>query len=176
MKFFSVLLFSAFLSSSIAQDQTYAELMHKDRKTLQNGMYTLSGWATTNITVGLIGYSLSSGENQRFHEMNMYWNCANLGLAVSSLLRNKKMMKYKPLMGEEALHYHYNTEKLFLFNTGLDFAYISSGFLLREIGKNHPTRSDIYKGYGTSVITQGAFLLLFDAYMYHRLRKNVKSK
>jgi hypothetical protein len=176
MKFFTALLFSVLLNLSSAQEQTYAELMYKDRKTLQNGMYTLSGWATTNITVGLIGYSTSSGENQRFHEMNMYWNYANLGLAVSSLLRNKKQMKQKTLMGEEALHHHYNTEKLFLFNTGLDFAYISSGFLLREIGRNHPTRSDIYKGYGTSIITQGAFLLIFDAYMYHRLRKNVKSK
>lgn len=157
-----------------AQEQTYSQLLFKDRKTLQNGMYVLSGWATTNMGVGLIGYQVGTGENRRFHEMNMYWNSVSLGLAVSSLLRSKNSMKHQTLLGEDALHHHYRTEKRFLFNTGINLAYVAGGFWLRERGMHHPTRSDLFKGYGTSVITQGAFLLLFDIYMYYRFRKNMQ--
>ena len=57
------------------------------------------------------------------------------------------------------------TEKTFAFNAGLDLAYIAAGAWTIEKGDSH-SNSDKYKGYGKSIVMQGAFLLLFDAVMF----------
>jgi len=49
-----------------------------------------------------------------------------------------------------------------LINAGLDVAYLGSGFLLRYLSTRYDSRSDLLKGYGNSLILQGAFLLVFD--------------
>jgi hypothetical protein len=64
-------------------------------------------------------------------------------------------------------------EKTYVLNFGLDLVYITGGFYLRERGntETRPDSRDQYKGYGTSVILQGGFLLLMDGVMialHHR--------
>ena len=55
-------------------------------------------------------------------------------------------------------------------NSGLDLVYIGSGFYLYHRGNNN--NSDKLRGYGSSLIMQGAFLLLFDATMYTSEKNN----
>ena len=67
------------------------------------------------------------------------------------------------------------TEKTFIFNAGLDIAYLAAGAWLLEKGSSS-SHTDRYKGYGKSVLLQGAALLLFDAVMFtthHRHGKKI---
>lgn len=57
-------------------------------------------------------------------------------------------------------------EKIYLFNAGLDVAYIAGGFYLREKANSNISKYDRYKGYGKSIILQGSGLFLFDGIMY----------
>ncbi len=61
-------------------------------------------------------------------------------------------------------------ERTFLINGGIDFVYIGTGIYLKSRGNK---RDDLkLKGYGSSVIMQGIFLLFFDATMYKLQRAN----
>ena len=67
-------------------------------------------------------------------------------------------------------------EKLYVFNSGLDLAYIAGGFYLRERGKSESDfekRSKL-RGYGSSIAVQGGFLLLMDAIVFSLHRKNTR--
>jgi sulfite exporter TauE/SafE len=63
-------------------------------------------------------------------------------------------------------------EKILLLNTGLDLAYITTGFLLKERGNSRNNLQNI--GYGNSLLLQGAFLLIFDLVQYGNHRRNGK--
>jgi hypothetical protein len=65
-------------------------------------------------------------------------------------------------------------EKLYVLNLGLDLVYITGGFYLRERGNNQEKQNsrDQFKGYGTSIVIQGGFLLLMDAVMISLHHKN----
>jgi hypothetical protein len=64
---------------------------------------------------------------------------------------------------------------VFLFNSALDIAYITSGFYLRGIADKDPLTYHQNRGFGNGIILQGGFLFLFDltAYAIHNAhRKN----
>ena len=65
-------------------------------------------------------------------------------------------------------------EKLYTFNLGLDLAYMAGGLYLREKGRNtsNMKSQDQLKGYGSSIIVQGGFLLLMDGLMIVLHHKN----
>ena len=63
-------------------------------------------------------------------------------------------------------------EKILLLNTGLDLAYLATGLYLKERGQR--LNNDRNKGYGNSLLLQGAFLLVFDLIQYGQHRKNTK--
>ncbi|MFN2336683.1 MAG: hypothetical protein ABR560_06905, partial [Bacteroidales bacterium] len=74
------------------------------------------------------------------------------------------------MSGQEILAKHLKTENILLINSALDVGYIGAGFLMRHLSTNSVNRGDLLKGYGNSVIMQGAFLLVFDLVMYGILR------
>jgi hypothetical protein len=68
------------------------------------------------------------------------------------------------------------TERIFLFNTGLDIAYMTSGFLLRSMALNNQAKADQLNGFGNGLILQGSFLFAFDLTafaIHHRQGKQV---
>jgi hypothetical protein len=72
-------------------------------------------------------------------------------------------------------------EKLYVFNMGLDLAYIAGGFYLRERGNSEPVpdKKDQFSGYGSSIAVQGGFLLLMDVIVYslhHRQTSRMEHK
>lgn len=126
-------------------------------------MQVLGSWAAANIVVGGIGWASTSGQTKYFHQMNTLWNVANLGVAIlgyTSTIRDKNTTYSR----QESLDEQRKLENIFLVNGGLDLAYIGTGIYLRHRGITH--NSDQSKGYGSAVIMQGAFLILFDATMY----------
>ncbi|WP_462265086.1 DUF6992 family protein [Mucilaginibacter sp.] len=138
-------------------------LNHSRNEIKQTGMAVLGSWAVANIATGTVGYYNSGGAAQRFHQMNIIWNMINLGAATAGYF-GSKADNGRQLTPEESLKAQQKIEKVFVINAGLDVAYIGTGLYLRNRG--HVKNSDRLRGYGASVLLQGAFLLLFDGTMY----------
>ncbi|MES2775918.1 MAG: hypothetical protein V4722_17210 [Bacteroidota bacterium] len=136
----------------------------------KKGMIVLGTWATANIISGAVFSGQTSGSTKYFHQMNMYWGIVNGALAGATLLRmpaaKKKQLNFAETMKEQQA-----MEKTFLFNAGLDLAYITAGIAFRESSKNNPAKRDKRFGFGNSLLMQGGFLLLFDGIMYTLIHK-----
>jgi len=144
----------------------------------RSGMRILGSWALLNMGVGLAGdfTSTAGSEQQYYYQMSWIWNTVNLGLAIPGFLaaRNENYASYDLLTSLDKQH---KIEKILLFNTALDLAYITTGLYLQERGMHEQDLR--LKGYGNNLMIQGGFLLLFDAWMsarhiYH-FRKNKKA-
>jgi len=138
---------------------------------VQNNMYVLGAWAGANIIQGTISASNTNGSEHFLHQMNAYWNTVNLAIAGVGLLGIRKQLK-QPHSLNSNLRAQHKIEKILLFNTGLDLAYIATGFYLKERGTR--LNNDRNKGYGNSLLLQGGFLLIFDLIQYGQHRRNTK--
>lgn len=150
------------LSIPYARAQQLSEFNAQRTKTDQNLMLGLGSWATANFVVSGIGWATTSpeGEAQYFHQMNVMWNAVNIGLAIPGYIKAKKASTALSL--GETIKSQYETEKIFLFNTGLDIGYMASGLLLRSEAKSDLSKEAMYRGYGNSLLLQGGFLFVFD--------------
>lgn len=164
--FFSLLLGT--LTHVWAQDKLSSWNQQRLDKNKQ-AMYVLGGWAVGNMAVGAIGMARTSGEKRAFHQMNLGWNLVNLGLAASGIW-NASHADATALDTWHSWKAHENTQRLFLFNAGLDAGYIMTGFWMQERGKNATQHTDRWTGFGKSLVLQGAFLMVFDlgAFLFHR--------
>ncbi|HOO98262.1 MAG TPA: hypothetical protein PLV06_12360 [Bacteroidales bacterium] len=129
------------------------------------GMCVLGGWAVANMALGTWGWINHTGEQKYFSQMNFFWNTVNLAIAGFSL-HGSGQIDCSSLGTADALARQMNTEKVLLINAGLDAAYIGTGILLRHLATRSEKRGDLLKGYGNSVILQGAFLMIFDLSFY----------
>ncbi|MDO3643323.1 hypothetical protein [Mucilaginibacter sp. L3T2-6] len=133
----------------------------------KTGMTVLGSWAIANIGVGAAGWGGSKGgQNKYFYQMTTFWGAANLGAAILGYTGNKN----KQLSAPETLKAQRKIQKIFLINGGLDLAYIGAGIYLNHRGITHGSAQ--LKGYGTALLPQGLFLLLFDGTMYATHRSN----
>ena len=123
----------------------------------------LGGWSAANIISGVIGQSTSSGQAKYFHKMNIIWGSVNLLVALPGYIGARKTVTNVSLPA--SVKAQQVVEKTFAFNAGLDLAYIAAGAWTMEKGNSH-ANADKYKGYGKSIVMQGAVLLLFDAVMF----------
>ncbi len=163
-----VLFLTSYSFISNAQLNEYNERRHDLDQKLMIG---LGSWATLNVIGSSIGWSNApNDEIQSFHQMNIIWNTVNLGLAIPGYIRARRGKSDLTL--SETLDEQRKTETVFLFNAGLDLAYISSGLILRSESKSDLDKSSLYRGYGNSLLVQGGFLLVFDwiAYGIHSSR------
>ena len=135
--------------------------LNKNRVSInQTAMITLGGWALLNVTGSGILMAHESGEKKYFHQMNMYWNIVNLGIAGLGYFGSHT--ESDSLSLAEAFRAQVNIEKILLLNAGLDLTYITTGLFLLE-KRNADKR---VKGYGRSLILQGSFLFIFDVALY----------
>jgi len=123
----------------------------------------LGAYSAANVIYGSIASSQSSGSNKYFHQMNAIWNGVTLGITALGYLTKKQEGN---LSYSGSLKKQHTTEKLFLFNAGLDLAYIAGGAYLYEKSKTSTNNPERLKGYGQSVMLQGGVLLVFDAVVY----------
>ena len=125
----------------------------------------LGGYALANIAVGSIAAGQTLGETKEFHKMNVYWNLFNLGIAGAGLLGSRKRAADGETLAD-AVRQHENMKQILLLNSGLDVAYVVGGAYLRERANTHPDKADQLRGYGSSIMVQGGFLLAFDLVNY----------
>jgi hypothetical protein len=174
MKKFLQLIVVLVFSLNLQAQLTFNDSLALSRNSLtKNAMIVLGGWAAANIATGFIVASQTSGETKYVWQMNALWNLVNGGLAVMGFLNARKAMARKYDYSDNVAA-QVGMEKLYALNLGLDFAYIAGGFFLREKGTNETNlkSKDQLNGYGTSIIIQGAFLLLYDATILSLHHKN----
>lgn len=154
-----------FLLSEITAQLNGGEFYSKHLQTQNAGMVILGSWAVANIGVGAYGWSYYDGDAKYFHQMNLFWNTVNLGIAGFAIYNNVQL---DPMAfgNEEAMSEARKIEKVLLINSGLDVGYIGTGFLLKHLASSSEKRKDLLTGYGNSLILQGSFLLVFDLILY----------
>ena len=172
----TVLLASLFLFFKGINAQTgFNDSVALSRNTLNaNAMKTLGTFAVANIASGFVIANNTNGEAKYFWRMNAYWNFFNLGLAGINLLQTHKMFARKYSFTEN-YKAQQTMEKIYAINLGLDAAYITAAVLLRSKGKIATGKSkDQLKGYGSSIILQGALLGAMDLVMINLHHKNTR--
>lgn len=167
----SIGLIMAIVSSIQAQsDTTLPYIVQKQFKLQRTSTQILAGWSVANLTLSGIALGQANGSNKYFHEMNLYWNVINVGIAGIGLLGLRKINESPTV--SSVVKEHYTLQKSLLLNTGLDIAYVTSGFWLLDKSKTEITqvRSESFRGFGQAVVVQGGFLLVFDLtnYFIHR--------
>jgi len=157
-----LLLFMAIEVFSQISPENFAQ---KSLSTQNTGMLILGGWAAANLIVGGYGWSKTTGQEKYFHQMNFMWNVVNLSIAGFALYSNAHT-SIETLSISEVVTKHLKTEKVLLINAALDVGYVGTGFLLRHYSTKSDKFNSLLKGYGNSLILQGAFLLVFDLSLY----------
>lgn len=168
-KFTTILLFTLSLlhaTSGSCQLQQFNEQRCNIDKKL---MLSLGSWASANIIGSGIGWATTENEEHKyFHQMNVFWNAINIGLAIPGYIKARNGKSQLSLF--KSLEEQRIIEGVHLVNAGLDLAYISSGILLRNKQPKNSNEENQFRGYGNSIIIQGGFLLVYDwiGYMMHR--------
>ena len=134
----------------------------------QRGLTVLGGWAVSNLLVSGIATGQTEGPAHYFHQMNGGWGVINLALAGAGYLGARRAARRPPTSRADNVRAQLRTESLYLFNAGLDVAYLATGLYLLEKGRNPtaPGSADRWQGYGRSLLLQGGFLLLFDGLQF----------
>ncbi|MCZ4407586.1 hypothetical protein O3Q51_02110 [Cryomorphaceae bacterium 1068] len=160
----STILTSVFLLVSfLAFGQSLTESWEAEQNYRQTGMMVLGSWAVANIASGLVMRSNTTGVDSRFWEMNAIWNGVNLAIAGFGYFSAAKLGTDGTAL--ELLQEQMGIDKTLLFNAGLDLGYIAAGAWMIERSKNVSKNPDLWKGYGRSIMFQGAFLFAFDVAM-----------
>ena len=160
----NLLLLLLTLLTGVLTAQNSASLTDFNRDRLartRNSMWVLGGWGAANLAVGAIGLRRAQGENRAFHQMNLAWGAVNLGLAATGWWTAAHT---DPTAFDlyQTVRQHHRLQKIFLFNAGLDLGYMAGGLWLRERAKTTGHRPERLRGYGRSMLLQGAFLFVFD--------------
>lgn len=164
LTFFLLFQFAVIVVMAQSGNDVLAEYHQNRIKTQQTGMLTLGAWAAGNMLVSGIAMMNTQGSTYRFHQMNVFWNVVNMSIAAGGYFGLPSTDQVPSLTN--TVNEYYNFNKILLLNAGLDIAYIAGGFYLKEKAKNSDKRKALYKGYGNSVILQGAFLFVFDLALY----------
>lgn len=160
------------LSFLICSNLVFAQVVDYQRdynKINEHLMLTLGSYAVGNFAVSGAGYFSAEDEyTKHFHEMNVMWNTVNFGLALPGYLKAKK--NAGDWDAAEMERQQRKTQSIFLINSAVDIGYIATGIYLRGEAENRPDESDMFRGYGDSMVLQGSFLFAFDlvAYAIHK--------
>lgn len=136
---------------------TLTDITERQTRLQRTGTSALAGWSLVNLAVSGIAISKAEGSARYFHEMNLYWNVVNLGIAGAGLLSLRKKSPAPTL--SSAVKEHYTLQKTLLFNSGLDVSYITSGFWLLDRSKTETTviRQNRFRGFGQAVVYRAVF-------------------
>jgi hypothetical protein len=137
----------------------------------ENGMKFLGAFALGNITTGAVLQGQYDDHRKHFHHMNIMWNTVNLGLSASGLFQERRNRDKAFTLGEQIKKQH-SAEKIFLFNTALDLAYITTGLWMMDTHSRYGSNSQRLYGYGQSIVVQGTCLAVFDLVMYLLHQRN----
>lgn len=165
----------AFASQSLAQAPVFTDSigtaaeLHR-RKLERQHLRVLGTWSLLNIGSGLALQAGTQGWEKEFHRFNAAWNIVNASLSLSGFIALRKEIPAGNLAA--SLKRSQRSERIFLFNAGLDLAYLSTGLFLQEKGyaSSDAALRSRYLGFGKGLLLQGGFLFVFDAIAFLRYR------
>lgn len=165
-----ILLGLFFCGVSYGQGGTFkdsATVLNKARiRTNEHGMKALGAWGAVNLVSGVAGMlSAKDDEWKAFHEMNAIWGAVNGGIAIIGYAGSRKELQ-EQLSCSKLLQRYEGTKRLYLINAGLDVLYVGTGALLWQHGDHTSSSPAMWRGFGKSLVVQGAFLFVFDNIMY----------
>ena len=166
----SVVVLQLGLLPSVSAQATADTPMRLDAARLatnNTGLKILGGWGALNVVAGVLGAGTANDEEaKRFHQMNALWGGVNLALAGFGLHRARRDANLDRAP-DDGFSSHRRDRRTFGINTGLDVLYAGTGAYLVHRGNRHATGDpELLRGYGQSLILQGAALFLFDAAMW----------
>lgn len=135
---------------------------------------TLAGWSAASVVSGLVGQANSDGDVRQFHKRNVLFGGINLAFAGLSLWRThyEASRGYTPA---ETFRRTAATQRVLLFNAGLDLAYLAYGLYTRERAFRYAgDKRDRLRGTGNSLLVQGGFLTALDFVQYFLQASNAK--
>ncbi|MEZ4903209.1 MAG: hypothetical protein R2822_16350 [Spirosomataceae bacterium] len=103
----TLLLFLGFSSVTKAQTpSSLQEIVTRQARLQKTGTWTLAGWSVANLAVSGLAIGRAKGSARYFHEMNLYWNVVNVGIASMGLLalRKKMILLRFPLLPKNTIH------------------------------------------------------------------------
>lgn len=151
--------------------------LHQAREVLLAwGLAVLAAWVLLNLLGSGYGLSQADRHHERFyfHGLNVMWAFGNATLAAWGIwhlqLAAPPGLRLADVVREQLFN-----ENLFMLNTGLDAAYIMTGYYLRTLAQvpEQPNPARLL-GFGRSLWVQGGFLLVFDAIMWTLLHGQSK--
>lgn len=152
-----------------AQDLALYNAHNSERERITaNSMLVLGGWAIGNMAVGAAGALTTPAgtEANYFHQMNIYWNVVNLGIAVPAYIGARKH-RDRSLTIPQTFDKQRSVEAIYLINVALDVAYTGTGLWMQERGNTlDGKRGELLRGFGKSLMLQGGFLLVYDVINY----------
>ena len=152
-------------SPAMAQSSFSMQSFQSERNAInKSGMFVLGSWAIGNILLGAYGNQKATGEAKYVHQFNAMWNLVNLGIATFGYF-DAATADPSAMTNAEIMKEFGSLQNFLLLNAGLDVAYMATAFYLKERGKSSPN-SERLRGYGNSLLLQGAFLLVFDSALY----------
>ncbi len=170
LKKIALVTFFMMVSAQLLTAQDHVEFFERSSSINKSGMYFLGGWAIANLTLGSYGWINEKGSKMYFHQMNTAWNVVNLAIAGYAMWEMSGISA-AGMSPDEMMKQHMRSENLYLINAGLDILYVAGGAWMLQASKTNEKRQDLLKGYGRSVMLQGAFLFAFDltkfAIQYH---------
>lgn len=169
------------LSTSMVAQISIADDWNRDRLLReQKAMKVLFVWGSVNLGSGVAG-SLTfenTSDARWFSAMNAGFGLVNTSLGLLGMSRTNRQLKHLPTL-EQGYKDLRKTRNVLLVNAGLDVGYIVTGVLIRDnvISDqfvNNPDRFGPFRkrGFGTSLIVQGAALLIFDSVTAWSLSKS----
>lgn len=171
MKTIVTVLLLAIATSSFAQDSLFY-YNYQRYATTTNGMDVLGYWGLGNTAIGAAGWARSKGgSNYFYYKMTTIYGVTNMAASLIGHFTALNSMKQR-LNAAESLKAQRKIETTFLINGCLDIAYLGIGAYIKNKGDTKGFAED--KGYGSAIITQGLFLLLFDGTMYGMQKHNGK--
>ena len=161
LRIFLIGLFIASTLPALAQTLQTTEFNQLRLQRTRNSMLVLGGWAVANIAVGAVAMGRGNAEQRAFQQMNLGWGIVNLGLAGAGWWTATHT---DPASFDlyNTVREHHRLQKILLFNAGLDVGYVAAGFWMQEKAKTVEKNAEQWKGFGKSIVLQGAFLLVFD--------------
>lgn len=127
-------------------------------------LWRVAAWGGANVLGGLalVGGSSRSGPTAarwNFGAMSAGWGAVNVGIAAAGLATTPSAPLSDPaavLSAERQFH------DILLVNLGLNVGYAAVGGTLLAAGYRDVTNAARWRGFGTSLIIQGAGLLILD--------------
>jgi hypothetical protein len=149
----------------LAQDLSLESINRSRLQKQKASMLALGTWAVGNIALGAGLAGQHQGSERYFHIMNAGWNAVNLGIAAFGYWSAAKADPAAFGLAE-TLAENRKIQNLLLFNAGLDVGYVMGGLYLMERSRRGGDNADRLKGFGKSIVLQGAFLFAFDLTAY----------